>query len=291
MKRLITFCCSFFLGIALCPAQSKQVNAEANKSLLWKISGKKLSRPSYLFGTLHLICPDDYVWQEPMQQALKNSSTVAFEMDMDDPSIQSQMMAGLLLKDGRKLQDFYTEEEYRRLSELAAANGIPLQMMERFSPFALISFLYTKAVDCPVPDSYEGNIMKLAQKDGKQIIGLESLADQLNVIQKMNADSVAKQVLGIADDLDSFRSMFNNMLQAYKAQDLPSLYEYIIESPDYKSELESLLYQRNERWIPSITQLISKEPAFIAVGAGHLWGERGVIDLLRKKGYTVEAVR
>lgn len=292
MYKFLVTCCSLLLGVSLCAAQpGKKKTVPDNKSLLWKISGNGLKKPSYLFGTIHIICPSDYLWTPAMQKALDASETVAFEMDMDDPSLQGKMTQGLMLQNGKTLKDFYTPDEYKRLSDIAAENAIPLSMMQNFSPFALVSFLYIKAITCSIPDNYEANIMKLAQDQDKAIEGLESIDEQLKAIEHMNADSIAASVLHIAEDMGSFKKMMQEMMTVYKKQDLPALYELIISSPDYKDDLNSLLFERNEKWIPVISGMAEKQPSFIAVGAGHLWGERGVIALMKKQGYTLTPVR
>lgn len=287
MVRILLFCCAL-LGFSLCYGQKQP--AGAHRSLLWKVSGKDLKNPSYLFGTLHIICPADYVWTPAMASALAASDKVAFEMDMDDPGLQTQLMQGMMLNDGKQLKDFYSAADYEKLKELAGRQGIPLQAMQQFTPFALVSFLYLKAIDCAMPDSYEGHIMKDAQEQDKEVLGLETAAEQLAVIHTMSPDSVAQSVLKIAGDLDSFKNMFGTMLALYKQQDLPALYELIIQSPDYKDDLNALLYERNRKWVPVIVQLSRRQPTFIAVGAGHLWGDQGVIALLRAGGYKVEPV-
>lgn len=294
MIKSIALVCSALLISALCYAQKtkrKEQVVDDGKSLLWKITGNGLTKPSYIFGTIHIICPDDYVWTPTMQYALKQSEQVVFEMDMDDPSLQAQMTKGMMTKDGKKLKDYYTEEEYKRLNDVAVKNGIPLAMLQNIEPFGLISFLYMKASSCQIPDSYEGNIMKLAQKDDKEILGLESLDEQLKVIDGMDNDSIAKQVLKIVDDLDSFKITFQSMLTLYKKQDLPALHNLFLESPDYKDDLDALLYSRNKKWVPIMSSLAEAKPTFFAVGAGHLWGQDGVIDLLQKSGYTLTAIK
>jgi len=275
----------------LCLARQKQEPGAGDRSLLWKISGKGLQRPSYLFGTLHIICPGDYVWTPAMDEALKKSEKVAFEMDMDDPSLQQEMAAGMMLKGGKTLRDFYTEEEYKKLTSLMAQQGMPVPMMQQFTPFALISFLYLKAVSCPIPDSYEGHLTKDAQAQHKEILGLETVAEQMKVIEDMNPDTVARSVLQMVEHIDSFKNVYDTMLSLYKKQDLPALYGLIIQSPDYKDDLDALLFSRNRKWVPLIEDMVHTQATFIAVGAGHLWGDKGVIALLREQGYQVEPVR
>jgi uncharacterized protein YbaP (TraB family) len=295
MKKLLAICSTLLLGWTTCFAQAKKEQPAAapdGKSLLWKISGMGLKAPSYLFGTIHMICPDDYLWTPAMQNALKRSRKIAFELDMDDPQLPMQVVAGMMLKDGKTLEDFYTEAEYKHLKEVVDHNaGMPMDMLKTLKPFAVMSMLATKSVSCTQPDSYEGNIMKIALKDKKEIVGLEAAQDQIDIFEKMNTDSTAKMLLQVADEMDELKSQFDAMVGAYKQQDLPGLYELIITSPDYKDDLNTLLFDRNRKWIPAIAQLSKAQSTFIAVGAGHLWGAEGVISLLRKAGYTVDAIK
>jgi uncharacterized protein YbaP (TraB family) len=287
MYRFFAFYCSFFLGVVSSFGQGDIKEPKTNHSLLWKISGNGLSKPSYLFGTLHIICQSDYVWTDAMQKALTDTRKVALEMDMDDPTLQAQMASGLMLTNGKTLKDFYTAANYKKLNDYASQNDIPLQMLQAFKPFALMSFLYSKVVACSVPSSYEGNITDIAHQQQKEIVGLESVQDQMNAIESMSEDSTAQSVLDMVEHLDSFKVQYNQMLTLYKTQSLPELYQLILESPDYKDDLNTLLFDRNAKWIPEIETLAKAQSTFVAVGAGHLWGDKGVIALLRKKGYTV----
>lgn len=292
MRNLVLL--SMVLGIAFvsCAAKEKvQKTKVENNSLLWKITGGDLEKPSYLFGTIHLICPDDYFWDEGMQGALDASEKVVFEMDMDDPTLQMKVAGGMMMEDGRSIKDYFNEEDYMEFSDFFTAQmGLPIVMLEKMKPMALLSLVSMKTLDCETPVSYEGNIMELATKDNKEILGLESAEDQLAVFNSMNVDSSARQLLRAIKEWQTMKTQYSQMIQFYKNQDLIGLNNLILESPDFKDNLDVLLYDRNKKWIPKIEKMIEKHPSFIAVGAGHLLGESGVIQLLRAKGYTVEMV-
>ncbi len=290
LKKIMITCCAT-LGVltGMLPWNKKAI-ANNGQSLLWKVTGGGLQKPSYLFGTIHLICPDDYLWTKAMQQAYQQAEQVAFELDMDDPTMQAQMATSMAMEPGKTLRDYYTPEDYDSLSKtLKAQTGLPVEMLEGMKPFAVMSILLLKTISCTLPDSYEGNIMKLAHKDKKEIVGLESVEDQVALFDQMNADTLASLLLEMAGETDSLKSQYNELLQAYKAQDLPAMYALTLAAPDFRAHLDALLFDRNKKWIPSITRLASERSTFIAVGAGHLWGEMGVISLLRQAGYTVEA--
>jgi uncharacterized protein YbaP (TraB family) len=157
-------------------------------------------------------------------------------------------------------------------------------------PFAVMSLLSMKAVSCSMPDSYEGNISALAEAAGKEITGLETAQDQLSIFEKINMDSTAKQLMTIVDSWDSMKVQYEDMVQSYKKQDLAALYQAVVSAPDFKDNLNTLLFDRNAKWVPEIEKLARKQATFIAVGAGHLWGDKGLIHLLRQEGYTLEPV-
>jgi uncharacterized protein YbaP (TraB family) len=284
MYRKITLLCSLLLSAAAAFAQN-------NNSLLWKISGKDIKQPSYLFGTIHLICHSDYVWTPIMQKALDSSAKVAFEMDMDDPDLLMEITKGMSLSDGKSSKDLYTEDDYKQLAAYAKENGIPVEIIDTQEPFSLLSMLYMKMLSCSIPESYEGNIMKLALQGDKEIVGLETVEEQLTVINSMSNDSIGHTVVEMIKNMNDFKVQYQQMVDFYKQQKLPALYDILLETPDYKGDLNTLLYDRNAKWISEIEILANAQPTFIAVGAGHLWGDKGVIALLKKKGYKVEPVK
>src|SRR5690554_4097430 len=191
MNKVFVLCSAMIIGFLSCTAKdAKKINGETKeKSLLWSISGNGLEKTSYILGTIHLICPDDYFWTEKMQEAFEASEKVAFELDMDDPALSAQVQSGLVLKDGKKLKDFFTDEEYKKLSDFSQENlGMPLDLLQSYKPFALMSLISMKSASCMIPESYEGNIMKIALEADKEILGLETADDQLAIFDAMNPD-------------------------------------------------------------------------------------------------------
>jgi len=289
--------CSLILGIISCTAQTnkyhsnKTLRPEEGGSLTWKISGKGLQQPSYLLGTIHMICKEDYFWTPAMQHALDHADKVCMEMDLDDPSLQMKVSMGLMLPAGKSLKDFFSEEDYEKVSQyIQEKAGMPMMIMEKMKPIALLTLMATQnAGKCDETESYEMNIMKKALDADKELIGLETADDQLAALENMNTDSVTKYILKtINDNGEEAEELLQQLTAAYKAQDLPALYQLITQSQDYSADLNGLLYNRNAKWIPAMAEIMAAQPTLFAVGAGHLWGEKGVIDLLRSEGYTVE---
>ena len=272
-------------------AQQKQTPAK-DRSLLWKISGKHLPKPSYLFGTIHLICSEDFLWTQKMKESFGVSEKICFEMDLDNPEVMLQASMGLMDKTGKKLREYFTAEQYKTLEQYFSDSlGMDIAMFEQLKPVALLSMLGTTGVSCANPVSYEDSLMKIAQADNKEILGLEEPQEQLDVLASIPTDSVVKQLMDAMENNASNDNEFAGLINAYKNQDLPKLYELLTTSKDQSLDLGMFLEKRNKNWIPRITTKMLASSVFFAVGAGHLYGETGVINLLRREGYKVEAVK
>ncbi len=283
---------SLALLIFTASACTAQPATADEKSLLWKISGPGLSKPSYLFGTIHLLCPADYIWTDAMKQSLAATGRVSFEMDMDDPTVLREGSSGLLKGSDKQLRDYFSEAEYARLSAFVRDSmGLPMTMLQSFSPVVLQLLMLAKTVDCPLPVSYEANIMEEAKKSGKEIIGLERVEEQLELLAGLPDDSSAGMVMQMVDSFSKSKEEFARMLRSYKAQDLQALYRLVQDSREMGDNLGPFLEVRNRKWIPRMREQMKSGPVFFAVGAAHLPGEAGVIRLLRAAGYSVTPVR
>lgn len=288
MKRLGALLLSL-LVIGSCKAQ--QPRQQDNKSLLWKISGKNLKTPSYLFGTIHMLCNDDYVWTDAMKKSLAACKQVCFELDMDDPSVLMGAAAGMMATDGKQLKDYFSEEQWRELSQFMKDSlGTDLGTMQMMKPVVLETILASKTVECAFPVSYEANIMELAQKAKQEIVGMESVEEQIAVFNSLPDDSVVSSLMQMTDSFSTSKEEYTRLITAYKAQDLPALYELVTSSKELGDQLGTFLHERNKKWVPRMSKMMDKA-TFFAVGAGHLWGNEGVITLLRAAGYQVTPIR
>jgi uncharacterized protein YbaP (TraB family) len=265
---------------------------DIDKSLLWQISGNGLTKPSYLFGTIHLICKDDYLWTDKMKEALDKSQKVCFEMNLHDPAVMMQVATAMIDTSGKSLKDYYTPEQYRMVVDYFMDTiGMSLAMFQKLKPVGLQTFLSTRESGCANPQSYEENIMDAALIDKKEILGLESPQEQMAVLESIPVDTVVKQLLDDIQDKNKDKSEYNKMIAAYKSQDLPVLYNLILSSKDLSDNMDAFLKDRNNKWIPRMQDKMKKSSVFFAVGAGHLYGPDGVINLLRKAGYTVTTLK
>lgn len=270
------------------------VNAQDN-SLLYEVTGNGLQQPSYLFGTFHLVCPNDLVLSDATKKAMTDAQQLYLELDFDDPALMQGMMKAMTLTDGKTVKDYLSADDYAILekyfSEKLKMN--PAQM-SRMTPIALTSMLYMTLLPCQMA-SYDLTFAQMASKDKKEILGLESLDAQLAAFNKIPMEEQLKGLVDAAKKPEEAQAEFTKFIDTYKSQDLVKLQDAMKKSQysgsDFSKYEDDLLNKRNQNWIPVIEKAAKEKPTFFAFGAGHLVGDQGVLKLLRARGYSVKAVK
>lgn len=278
-----------------CKAQTGTVNMETNKdenTLLWEVSGKGLSQPSYLFGTFHLMCRNDIHFSENLKAAVLQSKEVYLELDLDDPSVLLGAMMLMNMNNGKKLPDLFSQQEYNRLENFFKDSlHLSLGLFQQMKPVFLESLLYPKMLPCKTTSGVEEELMKLAKQDKKEIQGLETMAFQASVFDSIPYDEQARELLKGIDSLAVYRKYFDTMITVYKTQQLKAIDEMFSKTEFGMSDnRDILLDNRNKNWVSQLKKIMEKKSVFVAVGAGHLVGEQGLIALLRKEGYKLRPV-
>lgn len=264
--------------------------AQDANSLLWKISGKDLSKPSYLFGTIHMLPEDKYFLTDKMQAAFNESEILALEAELDVPFAEQMKMAtAMIMPDGKTWREFMTEDEYTALtSAFVDSLGIKAKKVEKYSkirPIYVSGLILTELLG--KVKMYEQELSAMAKKDKKEVIGLETLQEQMDIISGI---SIEDQMDDLKQNTASMLRDYNEMLDAYLSQNLKELEKSTDDNDSFDKMEAKLLTERNERWVNSIKEQAAKNATFFAVGAMHLVGEKGLIEQLKTAGYTVEAV-
>ncbi len=276
-------------------AQSKQAPLKDThrKSLLWKISGKDLLTPSYVFGTMHSICNEDYFFTEQMQAAFDASKKLILEIDLSDPAMIAQYQQNLFLPEGKELKNFFSsEKEYQAfVDSVKKQTDIDANQFSKFKPFILISMISMKSFTCENQSSYEMNLIEMSKKRNIDIDGLESSHSQLEIFDKMNDEDIKNMLVESVSQLGNEHKEIDQMVSIYKTQDIDALYQLISQSPEFKGHEKELISGRNIKWMNTLLYEMKQQASFVAVGAGHLAGKQGVLNLLEKQGYQVEAVK
>jgi uncharacterized protein len=301
MKK-ITGLLSFILLAGLSHAQNKKTETipiekmnitvtPTGKTLLWEISGKGLRQPSYLFGTMHILCAEDARLSSNLKKIIKECKEIYFEIDMDNMTELMGAMKYLRMNDGIKISDLLTAEEYERVKDYFEKNRtmLPLSMMNRFKPYFVSSLIGEKMMVCEKKNGMEEMIMRESKQYDKVIKGLETTEFQASIFDSIPYNKQAKDLLAYIDSIDTYRQITLEMIDVYRKQDLESMDELMKKSdPGIESYMDLLLYNRNRRWVTLMPSVMQEGSVLFAVGAGHLPGEQGVIKLLQAKGYTVK---
>ena len=262
--------------------------AQSN-SMLWKISGNGLKHDSYLFGTIHMLCPDDFEIKQKCLDALNSSDKVVFEVDLTKPE-NLQIMQAFAAPEPDFVKQF-AEAEVKKMDSILVAQQLSIKLLDYVSPVTAMSLFAMKGFNCSDPTklkSFEAELAEIAKTKGKSIGELETPDFQFNLLKDL---ITPKLFMESVVQLDNYPALTAKMVAAYKNENLTELTE-LIQDPTWMTaeQKEKLLAGRNVNWTTIIPNLIKEQSCFVAVGAGHLSGDNGLISLLRKKGYSVKAI-
>lgn len=265
-------------------------------TLLWRVTGKNLSQPTYIFGTMHMICANDIELSDSLKNAIYNSGKVYLELDMDN---MLQMMSAMLhmnMRGDTTLSDLLSAEDYKKVKDFFKEKGglIPFAMMERYKPLLIEAMVMEQSAKCENMIVMEQLVMEEAKKNRKEIRGLETFAYQLGVFDKIPYKLQAQQLVKMVDDAKSGKSdegELKILTDAYRNQEINKMDELTKDDPSIGGFTDILLYDRNTNWVKKLPELMEKEGLVVAVGAGHLPGKKGILNLLREAGYKVEPVK
>jgi uncharacterized protein YbaP (TraB family) len=275
----------FFTGLLTTTSAQKPTE----KTLLWQVSGKGIAKPSYLFGTMHLMCSADLKVPQIVKEKFDSAAELYMEIDMDDPNMMKEMMEGMQMKDAVTLEKLMGNKFDSANAIFKTSTGMPLTLLNTAKPMLILSMIYPSFLSC-TPASWESVFQSMAKEKAIEIKGLEQLQDQINIFEKIpykvQSDMLVKTLLNI----DSAKLQFRRMLNVYKEKDVNQLHQLTTKEEDFGEYQDILLSNRNHNWIPIIGEEAKKRPTFFAFGAGHLGGENGVINLLRKAGFTVKPI-
>lgn len=284
-----------------------------NGQLLYKISGNGLEKPSYIIGTHHLANVGFVEKIAGVKQALTDVDQVYGELKWDaltNTDSLKVLQEAMMLPDGKTLKQVLTAEQYKKLDNfLKAKMGVGLAspqveaQMGKLSPMALVTqiqvlmFLMNHMGEFDPSSTFDQYFQAQAQKNNMPCGGLETVAFQSQVLYKgQPLERQVEQLMCLIDNEQFNSQMMEDMTKAFYAEDLDALKKAMDAklgtSCDSTPEEEAaLIYNRNADWLTKMPAIMKAAPTFFAVGAGHLPGEKGVLQLLKNAGYTVEGVK
>jgi len=293
------------------PAEMQKIRAEADKTvngkgLLWKLE-KAGEKPSWLFGTMHMTDPRVTALTPTAQKAFDESNTVVIETT--EVLDQAQMMAALakepelmMFTDNTTLLSLLSPEDADAVSKALEARNIPPGSVAKMKPWMLSAVialpaceLARKAGGAPVLDV---KLAEDAKASGKALEGLETVADQLRAMASLPIDFHMKglvETLKLGDKMDD---VTETMIVLYEKEDTGMFWPFFRavlpnaedEAAGYAEFEQTMVTARNKTMAEHAAPILAKGGAFIAVGAMHLPGPEGLVELFRKAGYTVTPV-
>ena len=282
-RPYVVFVCLFLLSLS---------QAKADTSV-WSVrSGDNVI---YLGGTVHLLRPADYPLPGEFEEAYQASSELYFETDiasMSDLSVQAQMLQQLTYGDDKSLSSILSDEAYAALSIYTATAGLPIAMLNKFKPGLLISTLQILVFQSMgfTPQGVDAFFHTRAVGDGKAEGQLETVQEQIGFIAAMGEGNESEFILLSLKDLAETGDVMEDMIGAWRSGDAEGLSELFVEEMKVEAPAlyDTLLLQRNLKWVPQIDSMLQDaDTEFVLVGAAHLVGENGLLDLLSQKGYEI----
>lgn len=262
-------------------------------TLLWKITSPDKKTISYIYGTIHVIEKELFKFPSKLQKLIIASDTIVLELA--GAGNQQEIQKHIFLKN-ETLQDFFNEDQQDSINVWVKSNlGLNKDdfwdYMGMYKPFIIAeTILLHSFLDRNV--SYEKEIDQIVRKiKNKNTAGLETVEEQMSLFDSLSRYEQAKLVLDAIKNEASNKNVLNKLQKAYVDQNLDELFELISSDSSYSPiPYKKLISERNEKWISELNNLFSNYKSFVAVGAGHLPGEDGLINLLRKKGYNVKPI-
>ncbi|WP_373834430.1 TraB/GumN family protein [Bacteroides heparinolyticus] len=294
MKKIIS------LLLLICLVQS------AHAQLLWKISGNGLEKPSYVFGTYHLspLGIKDSIAALP--QAVNETTQVYGEVVMSEmmsPAFMQSMQQQMMMPKDSTLQSLFTPEQYEEVGKVIKENMmVDIAMLAQLKPAAITQqlavILYMRHTPGFNPQEQLDNyFQQQAQQQGKKVGGLETVQSQIDIL--FNSQTLKRQaelLHCMAHDIDRTVGQVKRVIAAYEKQDLNVVLQLLAERrgdacDPLPGEMEALIDNRNKAWAEKMPAIMSEAPTLFVVGAGHLPGDNGLLNLLQQQGYTLEALK
>jgi uncharacterized protein YbaP (TraB family) len=294
---------TFIILLAICILPFQTFALE--NSLLWKVSGNGLTKPSYIFGTHHLVPLSFLDTVNGLNEAFEQTEQTVGEVDMSNMmEMQMQMMQRAMMPQGVTYQSLLSEDDFTLLDNaLISLAGAGFAQLGQMKPPMLSQLITVMLYQRYYPEMASGenidiHFQQKALMRSRPVKGLETVEDQLYALFDVSPiERQAESLMCTVKHPEMLKEMIDKLHVWYFAHDINSLYKLWEESdlsspcPSTEEERNALNKDRNLRWLEKLPSIMSEKSSFVAVGALHLPGENGLIEGLRRLGYTVEAVK
>lgn len=258
------------------------------QTLLWQIDRDDLLGSSYLFGTMHVRDNKAFTLIEQVEKLMKRCDALATEYDLDDQG-NSEGLSDIFSAQ-QSLEEALPLKTYTKLKSVLWKNlGKNLDFLKQASPFMVTNAIAAQVLSQDTPLSLDEHLWHFAKDANKQTIGIETLAEQLAIVQEIPASAHIKNLAHIASNFTQYRKQIIKMADWYAAGNIAQLHRASIKGQGSLKRL--LIYDRNAIMAERIEQIIGRQTTVCAIGAGHLAGEKGVLRLLKFKGLKIRPLK
>jgi len=255
------------------------------KSLLWQLDHPATAMPSFLFGTMHVRDRQAFLFLNKVYSCLRQCEAVAVEYDLSTFTAPDISQA-LILPGEQKISDYFSRKSFSKLQAiLFKAFQLDIRTYERFVPLFFINLVSEQLLQQDQPLALDAQIWQYAGENGKIRLGIETLEEQMAVLEKIPLDHQLQLLRGMARNISKFRSATLRSTAIYQHADPYRLYRLVRRSSQGLRKL--LLFRRNHVMAGRIDLIVRQQPTLCAIGAGHLAGKEGVLRLLKRKGYKI----
>jgi uncharacterized protein YbaP (TraB family) len=266
------------------------VRADGTAHALWEIHGKH--NTVYLLGSIHVLRPSDYPLAPELVEAYQHAQSLIMEVnlqDLDPQSMQTELLASALLRDGKTLPAILGKQRYDKATALAHDVGVDLAQFDQFAPWfaaEAISQLQLMQLGFQPQSGVEMYFLQRAKGDSKSVAGLETVHDQIALFDALSMDAQSEYLLTSLEEAHDLPKEVDSMVKAWNRGDT-QWFERQMKSEFGRDPTlyQSVLVARNRKWVPKIEALLNDDKNYLViVGTGHLVGTGSVIDLLKKDG-------
>ena len=269
------------------------VSAQAEPAA-WRVTGEDTGE-LLLLGSVHYLRQEDYPLPSNIDELYQQADTLVMELDLDDLdtlSVENLFVEAGTLPPGSSLQTVLTPAVYELAETRSAEFGLDLAFATRLEPWLVaitLMDLGMNALGFNASRGLEQHLLRRATSDGKQVLGLETLEDQIHVFDQLSIKEQEALLLQTLNEIDSADDAMDELLNAWRDGRVNALAnELTANFEDFPILYRHLVIDRNERWLNPLRQLLETgERYLVVVGALHLVGDDSVIELLQHQGLSV----
>lgn len=280
----------YLLGVTIALCFTTLTPVQAN--IFFKIEHPDQQPTSYLFGTMHMVCGVDIETPESVMNAFERSQQLVVEVNLTEPQQQLALQQNVLQQPPGYLKQNLDDSQYLRLKTVIEDElNLPFQQISAIRPLFLSALFLQNYLECATAPLRLDEVFTVhANQNQKAIVGLESVTEQIALFDAIPLDLQVASLFELATESTQSKRELKQLEQAYLSGNGRKVFELIQDQDDFGAYQYGLLDRRNQQWLEKLPKLLAEQSTFIAVGAGHLDGENGLVSLLKNAGYTVTPI-